>query len=245
MSSEPIICRSTFWYHWRRIAMMVLVFGFCAYFIYDWRIGYPKQREAVAAWLDLKDKMGGKDTAEVDAAYAKLAEERDLTPDVDKKHDLKHWDWQINVEQPASAAVSGLLGLIMLFYFIRTIRGRLTADADSFSTPDGQRVPFASAFRIDRRKWAHKGLAYVYYKDSTGKERRAVIDDLIFGGAVKVLERLEANFKGEIIDLAKETPKEDDGEKKDEPAAENEDGAEKSKDVEEPAAVSAEEKSAV
>ena len=79
---------------------------------------------------------------------------------------------------------------------------------------DGQHVPlFASAFRIDRRKWDHKGLAYVYYKDANDREKRAVIDDLIFGGAVKVLERLEANFKGDVIDLEKkEEPEADDEE---------------------------------
>jgi hypothetical protein len=210
-STETIVCRSTPWYHKRRIAMLVLVFGFCGYFIYDWQIGYPRKREAVAEWLKLKDQLGEK---EADAAYAKLAAERGWPAEVDKKHDLGHWDWQINFEQPASAAVSGVIGLIMLYFYVRTTRGRLTADAASFSTPDGQHVPFASAFRIDRRKWDHKGLAYVYYKDPAGKERRAVIDDLIFGGAAKVLERLQANFQGEIVDLAKEPVAE---EKKDEP----------------------------
>jgi hypothetical protein len=95
----------------------------------------------------------------------------------------------------------------MLFFYIRTVRGSLTADANSFTTADGQHVPFDSAFRIDRRKWDHKGLAYVYYRDAKGSEKRAVIDDLIFGGAAKVLERLQANFKGDVVDLEKkETP---------------------------------------
>jgi len=219
MSSETIVCRSTFWYHWRRIAMMVLVFGFCGWFVYDWQVGYPRKREAVVEWMKLRESMG-KDAPEkdVDAAYAKLAAEKGLNEEVEKKHlDLNHWNWQINVEQPASAAIAGILGLVMLYFFIRTVRGRLTADADSFTTPAGQRVPFASAFRIDRRKWDHKGLAYVYYKDAGGAEKRAVIDDLVYGGAVQVLDRLQANFKGEIIDLAKEEPAEE--EKKEDPAS--------------------------
>ena len=82
MSSEPIVCRSTFWYHWRRIAMIVLVLGFCAYFIYDWKVGYPRKREAVAEWVKLRDAMGGKDAVEkeVDAAYAKC--------------DASSWRWE-------------------------------------------------------------------------------------------------------------------------------------------------------
>ena len=220
MSSDTIVCRTTSWYHKRRIAMLVMVFGFCIYFIYDWRVGYPQKRAAVAAWLEKKKELAGESvdpkdidsakTKEIDAAYARVAAERGLPEEVDKKKlDLNHWDFQINYEQPGSAVVSGVLGLIMLFFYIRTTRSRLTADGESFTPPNGERVPFASAFRIDRRKWDHKGLAYVYYKDGEGKERRAVIDDLIYGGASKVLERLEANFKGEIIDLAKEEPAEE------------------------------------
>ena len=44
MSTEPIVCRVTSWYHKRRIAMLVMVLGFSAYFYYDWKIGYPKQK---------------------------------------------------------------------------------------------------------------------------------------------------------------------------------------------------------
>jgi len=195
--TERIVCRVTPWYHKRRIAMLLMVFGFMIAFIYDWQIRYPRHLEAQTALKDLKAEHGPDKGMEI---YQARATEKGWP---DKPDEAKNYAYAIKWEQPGFALLTGVAGALMLYFYIRTVRGALTADATSFSTPDGQHVPFASAFRIDRRKWDHKGLAYVYYKDAKGREKRAVIDDLIFGGAAKVLERLEANFKGEVIDLEK------------------------------------------
>jgi hypothetical protein len=201
--AEPIICRSTRWYHIRRIPMLLMVFGFAVWFLLDWKINYPREREALAELNRLEKEKESREAAA--AAYAVIAKEKGwpAKPDTDKQawNDGK-WEYAL-WEQLVCGILAGAGGLVMLFFYIRTTRGSLRADATSFSTPDGQHVPFASAFRIDRRKWDHKGLAYVHYRDAKGNERRAVIDDLIFGGAVRVLDRLTANFKGEVIDLEK------------------------------------------
>ncbi len=202
--AEPIICRATPWYHKRRIAMLIMVFGLSAWFTYDWQVKYPREYAAQREFIRLNTVAGlEKGSAAYDKGtpeYAALAKEKGWP----EKPDLeKNFEFAITWEQPISAILTGVAGLAMLYFYIRTSRGTLSADETSFSTPDGQHVPFASAFKIDRRKWDHKGLAYVYYKNENGKEGRAVIDDLIFGGAVKVLERLQVNFKGSIIDLEK------------------------------------------
>jgi hypothetical protein len=57
------------------------------------------------------------------------------------------------------------------------------AEADHWVTPEGVQIPYADVFRIDKRKWEHKGLAYAWYRTPAGAEKRAVIDDLKFGGA--------------------------------------------------------------
>jgi hypothetical protein len=202
---EPITCRATAWYHKRRIAMLVLVFGLMIAFIYDWQIRYPRLREAQETFIRLNKEQG---IVKVDSAafekgteaYAAMAKEKGWP----EKPDLhKNYDFAINWEQPGFALLCAVGGCMLLFHYIRTVRGALKADATSFSTTEGQHVPFASAVRIDRRKWEHKGLAYVFYKDDKGQEKRAIIDDLIFGGADKVLTRLLANFNGDIIDLEK------------------------------------------
>ena len=194
MSTEPIVCRVTSWYHKRRIAMLVMVLGFSAYFYYDWKIGYPLKREASEKMAELKAEKR-------ESEYAALAAEKGWPASPEEKS-ADQWDYAIT-EQLVFAILTAVCGSAMLVFYFRTIRGTLTADDSSFTPPGGRPVAFASAFRIDRRKWDHKGLAYVYYRDGSEKEKRAVIDDLIYGGAAKVLERLQANFKGELIDLEK------------------------------------------
>lgn len=93
-------------------------------------------------------------------------------------------------------------GAIVALLFLVLSRGRtLRADGDGMTMPDGKRVPFTSAFRIDKRKWDNKGLAYVHYKEG-GADKKAVIDDLKFVGAGKILDRLMAGFHGELVERA-------------------------------------------
>jgi hypothetical protein len=47
-------------------------------------------------------------------------------------------------------------------------------------------------------------LAYVYFRDDSGRERRAIIDDLKYEGADRVLARLMKHFKGEVLDRVDE-----------------------------------------
>jgi hypothetical protein len=63
---------------------------------------------------------------------------------------------------------------------------------------------------VDKRKWDNKGLAYAWHQtEPSGREKRVVIDDLKFGGADRVLERLLGAFKGELIEKVVEA--EEDG----------------------------------
>ena len=62
-------------------------------------------------------------------------------------------------------------------------------------------------FRVDKRKWKHKGLAAVFYRDDQGDEKKADIDDLKYTGADQVLDRLLGRFSGEVVDLDEPAPK--------------------------------------
>lgn len=48
MSQSEIICRPTKWFFWRALLMLVMFGGFGSYFLYDWKIGYPKKNYIVA-----------------------------------------------------------------------------------------------------------------------------------------------------------------------------------------------------
>jgi len=102
-------------------------------------------------------------------------------------------------EQLVIAGICGG-GAVLALIFLVTSRNRvLRADGEAMIMPDGKRVPFAAAYRIDKRKWDNKGLAYVHYREG-GAEKKAVIDDLKFVGAGKVLERLLGGFQGELVE---------------------------------------------
>ncbi len=115
---------------------------------------------------------------------------------------------------------------------------KLRADSEGFFPPAGGRVPLAGVFKVDKRKWDNKGLAYVYYREGDGPSRKAVIDDLKFAGAGKILDRLLANFEGDVVDRLpipeddEDTLGDDDLEEVEE-AGEEAPGAEDSKDSKE------------
>ena len=76
----------------------------------------------------------------------------------------------------------------------------LIADSNNLISEKGEVIPFDSIFRIDTRKWAKKGLAYVFYNEDESTKKRAVVDDLKFVGADMILDRLKNRISGEIIE---------------------------------------------
>ncbi|MDB6005237.1 MAG: hypothetical protein JWR15_2224, partial [Prosthecobacter sp.] len=97
----------------------------------------------------------------------------------------------------AGALALLIVALNTLYYRSR----KLVGHSNYLVTPSGKRVAYADAFRVDKRKWAVNGLAYVHYREGgEGSEKKVKIDDLMFDGAGRVLDRLLASFKGELID---------------------------------------------
>ncbi len=193
--TEEIICRTTPWYKKRRLLMVAMLLGFSAYFFYDWKIGYPKQQaEYELYWPAYKEAMEKKD----DKGWLARARENKW-PELPKEKD---WNYKLK-EQFIWGVGTGIIGLALLGAYLRNKGRVLRADAESLTTPEGVRIPFASVTRIDKRKWDNKALAYLWWTDGAAT-KKAVIDDLVFDGAGRVLDRLMAQFHGELIDLERE-----------------------------------------
>jgi len=192
-TEEIIICRTTPWYKKRRILMVAMLIGFSAYFFYDWKIGYPKQQAEYDAYWPVYQEISVKNKD--DKAW--LAKARDNGwPESPKEKD---WDYKLK-EQFIWGIGTGAIGLWLLATFLRNKGRVLKADAVSLTTPDGVTIPFASIVKIDKRKWDNKALAYLWWKDGE-TTKKAEIDDLMFDGAGKVMDRLMGQFHGELIDL--------------------------------------------
>ena len=112
-------------------------------------------------------------------------------------------------EQAVMGGVCALLALGAAWVLLRTLRRTIEADAGGLTAADGRRIEFRQFDRLDKRKWKSKGPAYAWF-DAGGTRRRIRIDGLTYGGfrkedgepAERLMQRLEANFSGELIDYA-------------------------------------------
>jgi hypothetical protein len=196
---------------------MLILMG--AYFIYDGAIGYPKKNERadVQKWFE-EEVLGGYDEAKADGRLSSWLEEA-----ADKG-----WPTGENGEPPKWAAYAAergwpeknekytekeieeqfwwgggtLLAAAIVGVLLLLNRNKvLTGLPDGFITPEGIEVKHAEVFKVDKRKWDQKGLAYAWFRPGgDGAEKKVIIDDLKFGGADAILTALLANFSGELIE---------------------------------------------
>lgn len=215
----PIICRVTPWY-FRRMGMMALMLAaFGLYFIYDGKVGYPKANGIAdkKTWFEdvvLKSFDEAKAAGKLEAWHAEAKTQgwptgREGEPPrwvsfaakngwPEKPHRYTDKEIQDQFWWGGGTLLAGFaVGIVILLNKNKVLRG----EADYLITPDGKKVFYADVFRVDKRLWDNKGLAYVWHRPAPGgKETRAVIDDLKYGGADKVLNGLLARFKGELIE---------------------------------------------
>ncbi len=236
---EPLTGRVTTWYYRRMgiLSGMLLLMGL--YFLYDGQYGYPKAN-AIAEkkdWFD-KEVLTSYDAAEAAGKAEQWTTEAKAKgwpvgndgkaprwasyaaqhgwPESPKKYTEKEVEEQF-WWGGGTLLVSLIVGSLILLNRNKTLQ----IGAESWVTPQGQTVRFADVHRVDKRKWDVKGLAYAWYKENgQGSEKKAVIDDLKFSHAHVLLERLLANFRGELIEKVKDdTEEESDSSDPSEPSA--------------------------
>lgn len=215
--TAPIVCRVTPWY-FRRMSMLAgLFFVFGLVFLYDGIWGYPKSVNLARKkeWFT-KEFLPGFDKAKAAGqidSWVEKARADGLPTGVDGEP--PKWvtyaaqnGWEESPKAYTESEISEqfkygygcLVGSAIVLVLLFLNRGKvLRAEADHWVTPEGATVRFADVFRVDKRKWEHKGLAYAWYRVD-GVEKRAVIDDLKFAGADLVLSRLLGRFNGELIE---------------------------------------------
>ncbi len=102
--------------------------------------------------------------------------------------------------------VLGALGFLGTAYFSRN--RKLTADRESVTFPNGDRVPFTSIFQLDNRRWENQGFSLVKWKDANGAEHSSKLDCLKYEteGAEEVMKRILATPGIEVITTALKQP---------------------------------------
>ena len=120
------------------------------------------------------------------------------------------------LEQYVIGSLCTTAGLVVLVLMLLNRQRSVSADGEAYYPKPTVRVPFSEVFKVDTRKWRRKGLAYAYYRTESDDEKRAVVDDLKFVGSQAILDRILANFEGELIEEVTE------GDESQEPAADGE-----------------------
>ena len=101
------------------------------------------------------------------------------------------------------------LTLVAIFIFLRTISRRIDGDDEGVRSQQGKKISYGSMKRLDLRKWASKGLAFIDYEDESG-QGKIRIDGLTYGGfnlaqdepAERLMKLIRSKFSGEIVDYA-------------------------------------------
>lgn len=226
----PILCQVTPWY-FRRMGMMSLMLAaFGLYFLYDGKFGYPKANmiadkqtwfnEVVLRSFDEAKAAGKVDVWVENAKQQGWPTGRDGEPPRWVSYAAQH-GWpekphrytQKEIDEQFWWGGGTLLAALGVAVLILMNKSKvLRGEADHFVSPEGMIVRYTDVFRVDKRLWDNKGLAYVWHRaGGTGESVKVVIDDLKYEGAVRVLDLLLASFKGELIEKVQppETPADD------------------------------------
>lgn len=215
---DVIVCRVTPWY-FRRMGLAAAFLMACGlYFFYDGKFGYVKDNKIVETheWFEkvylnsyemarssnsleqwiARNKADGLPTGQngEPPKWATFAAMKGWPEELPKRHgDAEiaqqfQWGWAMMIGV-------GIVGMAVLINRNR----KLTGDADHMVMPNGREVRYGDVFKVDKRKWEVKALAYVYFRHD-GKEGRVTIDDLKYAGADRVLKRVLECFSGELIE---------------------------------------------
>lgn len=164
----------------------VFLFGFCAWFLWDGLVGWPRSNarwdahERAEKFHALKDKPDewqalcktrGWSTA-APVPWEKICAARGWTPEPPHKR----YETSDLVIQYIFAGMLAVVGTFSLIFWLRAKKMAIRTDGEAVFTPSGKRVPYGSITQVDRRKWKSKGLATVFYS-LDGSKGRFVLDD--------------------------------------------------------------------
>ena len=188
----------------QRILIMALALGgLGCWFLYDGLVAYPKNNVKAEIYLPLREKLG-KDTPELEAAWAEIRKERNWNDKTPKKI-YDEGDLQTQV-------VLGIITLLasagILFYFYRSLPKTTRLEDGVIILPDGRRIELTKVRALSKKRWDNKGIADLAYESAPGKTTRFILDDYKYIGAAKILDEVEKvlNPPGEKPDAVEPPP---------------------------------------
>jgi hypothetical protein len=230
-SDSPIICTVTKWY-FKRMAMLggMLLF-FAIWFYKDGKWTWPAENANAEKyeWFQ-KEVLGGYDLAKKEGRLeAWIAEKKAAGFPLKENGEPEKWlaySSKLGIpEKPKRrtekeieaqfhwASGMALAALLVGVNVLLNRSKKLIGYEDHLISPEGKRMNYADAYKIDKRPWPVKGLAYVFHRpggaSGQGSGSKIALDDLKYDGTHKVLDLLMTKFRGELIE---KLPDEEEGE---------------------------------
>ena len=165
--------------------------GFALWSLYDGTIGYPKQQVRA---LKFEELLASERLEEWDA----ICEENGW-PNSNPGNPRKNYDYSI-FQQFLMAGLTGPVGLLFLFFFLRSRRQWMESHETGIRTSWGQDFEFNQIVTLDKKKWKNKGIGVINYKD-TDRKRRLKLDDCKWNtdATEAILDQIESNIQPEQI----------------------------------------------
>ncbi len=158
------------------------------WFLYDGVIGYPSKLPIAKAYDELLSMEPAKRVTE----WEKIAQEKGWPKEAPKKR-AEQIEGDI-LGQYVFSAICGLIAIPAIVFLLRSRGSWVEETGDGLTTSWGQTVAFRKVTKLDKKKWADKGIAKAYYTEGSA-QRVFVFDDFKFareplGAMLRKLERV-------------------------------------------------------
>ena len=191
---------------WRvRLGGMAAMFvGFCAFFLYDGFVGYPKQREIHDQFVAFAGNQEGKSKSDIYAAWDEHAAKNGLPPSGKEGKEIEAMaktDGSILTQKILGFALIPV-GAMMVLAWFQTFSRWVAVDENGVTTSAGQKAPWASMTKLDKLRWPKKGIAFLQYEDADKRiVQKILLDDFKFDRAAteQIVRAVEDHLKDEQI----------------------------------------------
>lgn len=159
----------------RFLLISIVCLGFGFYCLYDGFIAYPAELARSTAFYELEKSIDDETSGDsFEVQWEALAAEKAWSIDKPKKKPAiiqSDIIWQYGM-----AAIAFMVGLPVLFNFLKTRNSWLESDGHEVTTSWGQSMQLDQVEAVDKKKWQKKGIAKITYQ-SNGQRAGLVMDD--------------------------------------------------------------------
>ena len=165
--SGDIVAKGDWWDRGKMLIMGLALIIYCGgFFLYDGFIGWPNRNQHI---VDLEKQ---RDAAKTEAERDQISIELQKTGSHKSDADI--------LLQKIIGFISIPVGLYVLINSIRKSRGEIRLSGETLHVPGRPPITLDCITSVDQRLWDRKGIAYVSYSLSEGRNGKLTLDDYIY-----------------------------------------------------------------